>query len=174
MPRVFPAPPFPAANCASAIPGISTIFPKASRLFAFPVSSILTLLPTVGGKLRVTYPKLRRLSRENGFVVDHYPNRIGRIIYLVHWIIFSLGAFQRGNVKDLFAHAYYEPVLIQILMFLDLPGIFLASVIFKAFSADLTSFGKFVIFFVCISLELFLIGHIVNLFSVEDDYQTEA
>jgi hypothetical protein len=51
---VFFAPPLPAADCGSGVPGISMMLPKASQLLAPPVSSTRRLAASTGGKLKVT------------------------------------------------------------------------------------------------------------------------
>ena len=93
-----------------------------------------------------------------------FTSRTAYLFFFAHWILFAVAIYQRGGFIYPF-HSEYEPLLVNILIIINLPAIFLIVIIGLVLSvlpqSVLSQFEelKYLICFLPISLQWLIIGY---------------
>ena len=88
-----------------------------------------------------------------------FTSRTAYLFFFAHWILFAVAIYQRGGIEREL-HPYYEPLSVNILIFLDLPEVFLADIV-SSLVARLggVEWLTYIICFFPVSLQWLLIGY---------------
>ena len=89
-------------------------------------------------------------------------NRYTLAAQLVHWILFSIALYQRGGITRLFKDLHYEPIIMQVLMRLDLPALYVIDLIFPASYLSYSAQSNLIIFVAIITIQWLLVGAVIH------------